>query len=71
MALMAQPNLGHDLERGLPLLDESLQRFLPHLYDIQLGSGSWEPLLHEIKEYLKARGCAHVTRFHPQPGLHS
>jgi DNA-binding CsgD family transcriptional regulator len=55
---MAQPHFGHDLKGGLPLLDESLQRFLPQLYDVQLGSGSWEPLLHEIKEYLKARAVA-------------
>ena len=55
---MAQPNLEYDHSSALPLLDESLQRFLPQLYDIQLGSGSWEPLLHEIKEYLEAHAVA-------------
>ena len=55
---MAQPNQEYDRGSALPLLDESLQRFLPQLYDIQLGSGSWEPLLHEIKGYLKARAVA-------------
>jgi hypothetical protein len=62
---MAQPNLEYDRISALSLLDESLQRFLPQLYDIQLGSGRWEPLLYEIREYLKARGCAHLTRFYP------
>jgi hypothetical protein len=58
---MAQPNLEYSLSSALPLLDESLQRFLPQLYDVQLGSGSWEPLLHEIKDYLKARAVALVS----------
>jgi hypothetical protein len=58
---MAQPNLEYSLSNALPLLDESLQRFLPQLYDVQLGSGSWEPLLHEIKDYLKARAVALVS----------
>jgi hypothetical protein len=58
---MAQPNLEYSLSGALPLLDESLQRFLPQLYDVQLGSGSWEPLLHEIKDYLKARAVALVS----------
>ncbi len=38
-----------------------MQRFLPPLYEIHLGSGSWDPLLEEIKEYLKARAVALVS----------
>jgi DNA-binding CsgD family transcriptional regulator len=38
-----------------------LQRFLPPLYEIHLGSGSWNPLLDEIKEYLKGRAVALVS----------
>jgi DNA-binding CsgD family transcriptional regulator len=38
------------------LLNEDLERLLPRIYEI--GSGSWNPLLDEIRQYLRAHAIA-------------